>query len=233
MGRVRHFWSVIKCWRNSKWRLRQRKPKNVGRENNVLWKGLISPGYLPNDDEIANFKGSKGLIYRINYHSKRHVRATDSPVHKPQYIDVMCSVKKSTLNKPLFECTFALNTESKHIIATNPTRAANVALKLLGHSKKQWSGNEFFGFRREDVKKAIAAHDEKQQTIPFELNETYAVPNTGTNTKISWIGVKSYGRPVENEKYMYRVGTHVCRLQPGYTSIREVACSDGKRFDLI
>ena len=52
----------------------------------MLWKGLISPDYLPNDDEIANFKGSKGLIYRINYHSKRHVRATDSPVHKPQSV---------------------------------------------------------------------------------------------------------------------------------------------------
>ena len=55
--------------------------KNINRPTNVLWKGLLSPGHLPKNDEISNFRGSKGLIYRINFQSKRQVRSLDTPVN--------------------------------------------------------------------------------------------------------------------------------------------------------
>ena len=89
-----------------------------------------------------------------------------------------------------------------------------------------------------DVQKAILAHDSRQGEVNIhepvlDQNELYSIANTGKNTKISWIGVKSFGTPLIDEKYIYKVGKHKLRLQPGYTAIREVTSTDEKKYSIV
>lgn len=210
----------------------------MSKNNNVSWGGLVSPGNLPPPMLIDSFSGH-GLVYRIGYESKRTLKYLVADDDKETFIDVFCSVQKSNLGKPLFTCSYKMTSnESKQSFSgINPSRVTNKVLQLFGQKKKKWSGNEFFGFRREDVQRIINDYDSKtsqenngnesNQEILFSVNNN-PVPNVGCNNcTISWVGIQSIGTPNTLENYLMKVGNKYLRMQPGYTAVREVTTSEG------
>ena len=134
-----------------------------------------------------------------------------------QKVDVICSVLKSdTLAIPLFQCSYVPNNTDPNntenpspitISSTNPTKTVNKLMKNFREKlTHKWSGNDFFGFRR-NVLKQIASN------VPGKSNNNDCV--------ISWEGVISYGVPIIDDRgYIFSSGTNSLRLQPGFESVR-------------
>ena len=131
-----------------------------------------------------------------------------------------CTILKSSLTgTPLFQCSYKLdyNSDVCSITLKNPTDAANKVIKLLCGSKHKWSGNEFFGFRRNDVLQKIICDE--------SVNKT--------SVRFNWIGVKSYGTPIiSDERYRYVSGNSYFRLQPGFESVRSVIVNNINEFNI-
>ena len=132
-------------------------------------------------------------MYKVGYESKRIV------YRNHEKIEVLCSVSRSANGVPLFGCSFMLEGFGKKVLSTNPTNTTNKILKLLDVSVNKLSGNDFFGFHKQDV-------------------------NQGNKSaRISLVGIQSYGVPVINDsRYMYCAGKHKLRLQPGFESVLQV-----------
>ena len=170
----------------------------------VTWGGLINPGIEPDDERVkVNFTGGKGLIYHVGYVSKRVVHFNGKS------IDITCSVLKSNgTEMPLFKCEYSSESSPNPVVFTamNPTKATNNVLKSIGKCLHKWSGNDFFGFRRNDV-----------------VNKNVTVECC----KIVWVGIVSFGIPIiNNPRYIYSVGSNNLRLQPGFESVRNVNGND-------
>ena len=181
------------------------------RNSYVSWGGIINIGDEPSDEnEKLKFSCGKGLVYRIGYCCKRIVKTDDSV----ESIIIECKVVKANLSGcPLFQCSYKSNTNAEIITvsAKTPTEVTNKVLKkICKNCKHNWSGNEFFGFRRNDVLTAISTRNMGKVVVKF-----------------NWFGIKSYGIPIISDpRYLYSTGACHFRLQPGFESVRQVVLNE-------
>lgn len=176
--------------------------------------GLLNVGEEPNANKVGKFTGGKGLVYRIGHRCVRNVFCIDTHL----FIEAECSVLRSTLSGvPLFQCTYKLDSTSElcSITTKNPTEVANKVVKKLTGSKHKWSGNDFFGFRRNDVIQKITNGN-----------------NNSNSVKIGWLGVKSFGIPILLDQYKYTSGNSSYRLQPGFEIIRSITINSVRNFNV-
>lgn len=130
------------------------------RQRNVIWGGILNPGIAPPNEFCSDFMGPSGVVYRPNYTVLRKCRGPDG-----EFVNVHCSIIRSSLNKPLFQCSY----EDVKLLARTCSKVSNDILNKLGQSGKRWSGTEFFGFYREDVVLAISAIQREEQFAHEEV----------------------------------------------------------------
>ena len=186
----------------------------------VYWGGLLTIGKDVVDDKWIS---SSGLKYRDGYSAIRKVVVSEITY------DIVCIIKSSTLNKPLFECQLNKQDELFVFCAVTPTTAMKKAFSCLDfHCKKNWNGNDFFGLKLKDVESAIAKGIEHISNIIIKQSH----PNVAahSNRQSVFIGLKSVGIPHISSDYIVNVGAKSFRLQPGYESIRSIETAEGVIF---
>ena len=125
--------------------------------SSIEWLALIKPGEPVLDDH--NWVCSKKDNYPLfdGYQAARIVKNKDG-----KYLKIVCTITKSSLGLPLFSCkSFDYNISTKKFDC-NPSAqlslrkissVSNAFLKKLDvHSNKVWSGSQFFGLNRKDVR---------------------------------------------------------------------------------
>lgn len=194
----------------------------------VKWNKILSIGTAPCSDYSGNFS-HKDLVFRENYEISRNVKVLREDLVglvKNDFVEVICKIHVSTLKKPLFKCR--ITTLNKSFLANTSTTVANKLLSYLGH-KKKWSGPEFFGFRRQDVRLAVSesAADvnnyENNDVVMKDATKEIDIPNIQRDVQLAWVGVVSLGNQVVNDpNYDYVLSETKISIQPGFLSVRDV-----------
>ena len=206
----------------------------------ITWEKVVSVG---NYVDYDGWCSPSGYIYHEGYCCLRQIKLADVDV--VVCYKVKCSILKSSLNKPLFECLVENGDVIKRFMSTKPSSAMNFVFNYIGQNpKRKWNGNHFFGLHRKDVQMELsrgvdvvdASSDVSAASTAPIANKTIvnvvsddivgqhsdsSTSNHRKNSSTSWLGVISIGEIKED--HFRHVGTKLIYLPIGYIAARTIS----------